>query len=100
MKQNLPIANKRLNSYLFRLRRDGTVPKYGWHLGCCPACGSGHIEWCSLSVRSYCADCSWWAPINLEFGQFAIIAGIRSLKAVQTRVGVEKTNILVGYDKN
>lgn len=30
----------------------------------CPECGSGDIRWCAISVRPYCGDCGYWAPVN------------------------------------
>ncbi len=30
----------------------------------CPHCGSGDVRWCGISVRPYCAECQYWAPVN------------------------------------
>lgn len=30
----------------------------------CPRCGSGDIDWCPISVRPYCAECSHWGAVN------------------------------------
>ena len=30
----------------------------------CPECGSFDVEFCEISVRPYCVECSFWHEIN------------------------------------
>lgn len=31
---------------------------------CCPNCGSGDVNYCSISVRPYCNECKYWGSVN------------------------------------
>lgn len=35
----------------------------------CPACGSGDVTFCNISVRPYCNECKHWGRVN--FGSVA-----------------------------
>lgn len=30
----------------------------------CPQCGSGDVKFCNISVRPYCNECKYWAPMH------------------------------------
>lgn len=38
----------------------------------CPQCGSGDVRFDEISVRPYCNDCHYWAPVNFGTAQDAI----------------------------
>lgn len=39
----------------------------------CPRCGSGDVRMCNISIRPYCNECHYWAPVNYGNEQHAII---------------------------
>lgn len=61
-----------------------------YHLGCCPQCGSGDLQWEGISVRAYCNDCKWWAPTNYGSKE----DGLLVLKKLQEKACVDPTNMI------
>lgn len=39
----------------------------------CPECGSGDVHFCNISVRPYCNECNYWAPVNFGTKYEAIV---------------------------
>jgi len=88
----MEIYDKRIRLYKKQIGANGVILKGGSHLGCCPNCTSGDMNWCSISVRAYCNECGWWSRIN--YGSTK--EGLTNLIRLQERSGVEATNMLRG----
>ena len=46
----------------------------------CPECTSGYVDICYISKRPHCGDCGYWAPVNHDTLEDAVIAWNRRLK--------------------
>lgn len=46
----------------------------------CPECGSGDVRFCTISVRPYCNECKYWAPVNFGTAEEAIERWNKRLK--------------------
>ncbi len=62
----------------------------------CPNCRGGHINWCNISVRPYCAECHTWGRINYgtvadavgQWNQAVIKYDMTQLRKLTERLGL------------
>jgi len=76
----------RIKAYSRAMRETGEASP---NLGCCPRCTSGDLDWCQISVRAYCRECDWWAPVNIG----SVEEGIRQLRRAQVNADVPRVNL-------
>lgn len=49
----------------------------------CSECGSGDVHFCNISVRPYCNECRYWAPVNWGSIHDAVFLWNKKVKKAQ-----------------